>query len=57
MARLHLYRAIFKTKDDRYYSKSIPKSCMHHQEAEREARKLKIKDEFVAIESDEEEFI
>jgi hypothetical protein len=58
MAKPTTYRAIFKTKDNRYYSKVIPEPCVHQDDAEREARKLKTGDEFVTIEhSDEDQFI
>lgn len=58
MAKLETYRAIFKTKDDKYYSRVIPNKCSSHDEAEMEASFLGIKDEFVSVgHSDEDQFL
>jgi hypothetical protein len=62
MGKPTYYRAIFKTPDDKYYSKFIPEPCAHWQDAEREMLKLKrkekIKDAFVTLEwSEEDQFL
>ena len=62
MAKPVYYRAIFKTPEDKYYSRAIQEPCDNWHDGEREAlkmkRKNKIPDAFVTLEwSDEDQFI
>lgn len=58
MARLETYHAIFKTHDNKYYSRVIPTQETSSHNAEVAAKKLGIKDEFVSVgHSDEDQFL
>lgn len=59
MAKPVYYRAVFKTPEEKYYSRALPQPERHHQDAEIQAEEYrkehKIKDEFVALDYDDED--